>query len=83
MATTLPNIPFREKILDPSGFLSPAWSDFFRQLFIRIGKNQALSNTELANVQTTGLTALTSRVATLETSVTALQSVSFGVGPYL
>jgi hypothetical protein len=48
--TPLPNIPYRVALTDESGFISPAWSAFFRLLYVRVGEANALTNTELAAI---------------------------------
>lgn len=67
MSQAVPNVPYSAPIADESGRVSTAWSVFFRNVYIRIGSANALSNTELAD-QSSGasfqaqLTALTATV---------------------
>lgn len=44
----LPPVPQRTPVTDDRGFLTPAWSAWFRQLFFRVGAHDALTNVELA-----------------------------------
>jgi hypothetical protein len=46
----LPPVPYREKLLNQQGFLNSTWSTWFRQLFVRVGGNVALTNGELVNI---------------------------------
>lgn len=74
MAEVVPPVPYKTPVLDKSGFLSPAWSGWFKTLFIRIGQSNALS-----------LTDLQSTVGTHTNQITALQSKDndFGQGRQL
>lgn len=61
---------------DDRGFLSEAWSKWFRQIFLRTGGTDALSNTELENINVTGLQTqidtANANIATLNTTVSGL-----------
>jgi len=46
----LPDVPYKTTVLDSRGFLTPTWAAFFRELFNRVGKNIAPSNTDLAGL---------------------------------
>lgn len=49
MSTHLPPLPVAAPVTDEnSGLMSSIWFDWFKQLNVRVGKNIALSNTELA-----------------------------------
>lgn len=48
MSTKLPPVPQRAPMLDSSSILTAVWADWFKQAFVRIGENFALSNLELA-----------------------------------
>lgn len=69
MSQAVPNVPYNAPIADDSGRLSAAWSAFFRNLYIRIGSANALSNTELAN-QSSGA-AFRAELTALEATVAA------------
>lgn len=43
----LPPVPHQVAMLDERGYLTPVWADFFKQLFVRVGGNTALTNREL------------------------------------
>lgn len=65
MTAQLPPIPFKSTLLDKSGFLTPVWSGFFRQLYALLGQS---SPTSLA-VITTDIQNLETEVATLNAEV--------------
>lgn len=69
-APTLPNVPYQSQAVEQSGFFSPPWTAFFRELFNRVGKNIALTNTQLEELQAANL-------ATINTEITNLQSLAF------
>lgn len=83
----LPFVPYNSEVIDENGFLSTAWSAFYRALYIRVGQANALTNIELAalangnNFQT--------QINTLSASVTAnkadadLQLSNLAQGPVL
>lgn len=64
----VPPVPYKSPVLDRAGFLSPSWSAWFRQLFIRIGESSALSNTELEDLQLEELSGIESDVEALQTT---------------
>jgi hypothetical protein len=74
MASTLPNIPHRVPLVDDAGLLTQAWASFFQFLFQRVGQNNALTNVELATVQTDSVAELTATVAALTTTVATLSA---------
>lgn len=71
MSQTLPNIPFNSPLTDDSGLLTPEWSKWFSFAFSRVGGNIALSNIELAKLNSTNVTALQASVTALTTQLTA------------
>lgn len=50
--TTLMNLPDvpRAIMFDRNGIMSRVWQDFFRNLFVRVGGNEELSNSEIADL---------------------------------
>ncbi len=50
--TTLMNLPDvpRARMFDQNGTMNRVWQEFFRNLFVRTGGNEELSNTELADI---------------------------------
>lgn len=80
-ARVIPPIPYNIPIVDSSGRVTVAWSKFFRQIFIRVGENIALSNVELENLENENLEDIESDIAALQllttsqgNAITALQS---------
>lgn len=45
----LPDVP-RIKMFEPNGIMNRVWQEFFRNLFVRTGGNEELSNTELVEL---------------------------------
>lgn len=72
----VPNVPYKSPMLDQGGFLTPAWSAWFRTLFARVGGSVAPSisdiNLDIAGF-TTSITNLNANIATLSASISALQ----------
>jgi len=54
--------PYKEPVLDERGFLTPAWQRWINEIYIRMGKKQALNNEQLETL----LTELDVRVVALE-----------------
>lgn len=48
MSSVLPPIPHQAPMIDPNGFTTPIWSDWFQKVSNRIGGNIANTNTEIA-----------------------------------
>lgn len=71
----LPNPPYQALLLDAGGYPSKPWADWFRQLYYRVGKSIALTNTELASAVTSPWAIVASRGA--PTSITALGGVAY------
>lgn len=74
MAQVIPPLPYKSPVITQTGFLSEPWSKWFRQMFIRIGGIEALSNVELAALPALELAAVEADITSLETSVTTLQA---------
>lgn len=49
---TLPPVPHLAPMLDKNGLLTPVWSDWFRQLFVRVGGHIASNFSDLETVTT-------------------------------
>lgn len=81
MSNTLPPIPYKSIVTNKSGFLTPAWIAFFRELFFRVGGNVAPTNIEL----NTGSNSISNTVSTHTSQIAALQTKDndFGQGPNL
>lgn len=47
MATEIPPVPYKSKMLDSNGVITSIWGDWFRKVFTRLGGNIADSNAEL------------------------------------
>lgn len=73
MADIVPPVPHKSLVLTENGYLTAAWAGWLRQLYIRIGGVEALSNIEIGD-QLQDLTTLQAAVTTLQTAVTTLQS---------
>lgn len=69
---TLPPLPYRSPLLDNAGYLTQAWSVFFRQLFERVGGSVAPSNSDIVAVSDE-LDALTLTVGTIDSDLTTLE----------
>ncbi len=76
MAVILPPLPYKSPMLRDDGFLSEAWSKWFRQMFSRIGGTEALSNIELEDGQTDTEAQLQADIDDLESAVIALQALT-------
>ena len=73
-ARLVPPIPYKTPLNDARGFVTEPWSKFFRQLFLRIGGADALSNSELEELSVTDLETLKTQVTQLQTSLQASQA---------
>lgn len=82
---TVPPVPYKAVVVDGSGFLTSAWSAWFRQVFMRVGGSVALSNAELAALPALNLSTVEADITALQASVSALQvkDNDFGQGPDL
>lgn len=67
MANALPDVPFKDPVLNSGGFLAPVWAAWFREAFNRMGKSIAPTNAELG-------TAITDDIDQLQTDVSMIQS---------
>lgn len=72
---TVPPVPYKVAMTDNSGFLTSAWSAWFRQVFVRVGGAVALSNVELENLQEGSLSTIAADIATLQGQVTSLTNL--------
>jgi hypothetical protein len=75
----MPNMkppPMNKPIVDKNGMPTQELLTFFKELFIRIGKETALTNQELADLPALELAALTARVDDTESDIAAIQSVN-------
>lgn len=68
---SVPPVPYKSPLYNKSGFISEAWATWFRQVFHRIGGNNALSNIELEEFTDLDISALDSRIDALETLTTS------------
>jgi hypothetical protein len=58
MSEKLPPVPHREPMLDRiTGFLTPAWAEWFRAAFVRMGGHTASTNAELTSSSAAGVQA--------------------------
>jgi hypothetical protein len=71
---TVPPIPYKVKVTDQAGFVSPTWSKWFRSLFERVGGVVALSNLDLATIQLIDISDLQSDILALQAQNTVLSS---------
>lgn len=69
----LPDVPFKAKVLDSQGYLTQVWAAFFRELFSRVGKNIAPSNTELSEF-IVDISDIESDIVTLQGTTAALEA---------
>lgn len=72
----VPPPPYNEPVLTPDGRPSKMWARWFRQVWIRIGKEIALNNVQLENVQQEDYTEVIADIATLESQMTAVQNTN-------
>lgn len=47
MANSLPPIPYKTRLVDSAGIITPQWAALMREMFARVGGTQAPSNTQL------------------------------------
>lgn len=73
MAIPLKDPPYNTPMVDEAGRLSGIWIAWFREMFRRLGGNNALSNTELESLQTVDLDDISDDVEQLGDEVTELQ----------
>lgn len=71
MSITLPPVPYKSSLVDKTGFLTPAWSGWFRDVFQRIGGTVAPSNNEIAELQAT----TTSQGSSIDATETTVDSI--------
>ena len=70
----LPPVPYKVAVVNSSGMLSVPWANFFRQLWNRAGGGEALSNTDLEDLQTVSFDSIQAEVDALQATVASLQS---------
>ena len=58
------------------GVLNPAWSSWFQQVWLRIGKEIALTNVQLESIQQGDLDELKADVIVAEAAILALQGIT-------
>lgn len=73
MSVTIPPVPYKSPIVSETGFLTPPWEKWFRELFMRIGGVVALSNTEL-ETQLGGITDVETQVVAHDSSLDDLEN---------
>lgn len=73
MAQPMPPLPYKTPVVDETGFFTDPWAKWFRQLFVRIGGVDALSNTELASLPALELAAVSANISALQASLSNLQ----------
>ena len=74
-----PNIPpphSTEPVVDKNGRLTPAWKNWFMQLWRRVGREIALDNVQLENIQQESLDEVKADISTLQGQMTAVQNVN-------
>lgn len=71
---SIPQIPYKVPIINQAGFLSPAWEKWFRDVFLRIGGLEALSNTELEALNSDDITEIQADITAIEADVVELQA---------
>lgn len=70
MPSKLPPVPHKTKLLQQSGYLSTAWSQFFVKLFERVGGFEANTNSEFS----VDLTSIETNVSNNSNSISTLQA---------
>lgn len=74
-STTLPPAPFGSTVVDKSQKLTPAWTNWFRQLFIQTGGSSSTSLASLivtvSNLSET-VTSQTTQIANLQAEIDGL-----------
>lgn len=76
MAVQCPPPPILSPIVDKNGVITFAWSQFFTQLFQRIGQGSALSNIELASGSTDQLATITAEIEALNVGVESVNALA-------
>ena len=65
----VPPPPHQSPMVGSSGLLTPVWSTWIRQLYVRIGQASALTNVELAANQIDAIATINANITTLQTTV--------------
>lgn len=68
--------PEKEPMFRKDGQLSPVWSKWFRQLWVRVGEEIALTNVELQNIGQEDYDEVRSDVDTLQSQMVAVQNTN-------
>lgn len=66
--------PEKEPMFRRDGQLSPVWSKWFRELWVRVGEEIALTNVQLENIGQEDYTEVRDDVDTLQSQMVAVQS---------
>lgn len=66
----VPPPPHQSPVISKTGLLTPVWSTWFRQLYVRIGQSAALTNVELAANQIDAIATINANITALQTTVT-------------
>ena len=74
-ANVVPPPPYTIPIYDRSGQVSQPWSQWFQRVWLRIGKDIALNNVELENIQQQDLSDIEDDITAIE-AVNATQNVN-------
>jgi hypothetical protein len=78
MAKPLPPFPFKSQAVNRSGWFSPIVVGWFRDLYVRVGGLEALSNVELAQLQQEDLEEIEADISSIQSSITSLQATVAG-----
>lgn len=68
--------PEKEPMFRKDGQLSPVWSKWFRELWVRVGEEIALTNVELQNIGQEDYDEVRSDVDTLQSQMVAVQNTN-------
>ena len=68
--------PEKEAMFRKDGQLSPVWSKWFRELWVRVGEEIALTNVELQNIGQEDYDEVRSDVDTLQSQMVAVQNTN-------
>lgn len=68
--------PEKEPMFRKDGQLSPIWSKWFRELWVRVGEEIALTNVELQNIGQEDYDEVRSDVDTLQSQMVAVQNTN-------
>lgn len=68
--------PEKEPMFRKDGQLSPVWSKWFRELWVRVGEEIALTNVQLENIGQEDYDEVRSDVDTLQSQMVAVQNTN-------